>query len=1087
MKKALFLIMAVILCSASAMADRTIAGSVMSALDDEPLVGATVMPLPAGIANGTATDINGDFTLTVPDGCHEIRVSFVGLQSRDVHITSEKMLIKLSESENKLDEVMVVAYGTAKRAEFTGSASVVKADEIADALVSSVTSVLSGKVSGVQIQSADGRPGSQPTVRIRGVGSINASSSPLYVVDGVPFDGAISDIASTDVESMTILKDAASTALYGARGANGVILITTKRGASGAAKITLDARWGANTRQLPNYNVINHTGQYMELVYEGLYNQNVGNGMTAGDAWRKAASDALTATGYQIYTVPTGEYLFGRNGRLNPNATLGYSDGEFFYTPDNWTDNTMRTGLRQEYNLSVSGGTDRIKYYLSGNFLSDEGIIHESSFSRFSTRAGVDYQAKEWLKIGTNLNYAYTNTNRPGDMDLDAGTSTGNAFYLANQFAPVYPMFIRNADGSLMTDPRTGKRVYDYGDASLANSTNCSRNFMSSANPIGDLVYDKNQYLSDIFDGKWYVTLTPVDGLTITGNAGYWLSSDRLHMVSNPYYGQSSVSKGFAEQAFTRSRSINLQALAMYNHTFGLDHNLDLMAGYETYNMESETAYAAGYNLYDPSSWAVTNTIDRKTGNGYRDIQYTTRGILARVKYNYANRYFFHASYRRDSSSRFHPDHRWGNFFSVSAAWDIAREGFMQDVTAVDQLKFKASFGQNGNDNLGTSAFYYYAYADQYQVNGADGVWNDATLVYKGNKDITWETSNALNVGFDFSFFNGKLDGSIEYYQRQVSDMLFFLPTAPSLGYKSYPANVGSMRNYGVEIELNYNIFSTKDFTWNVSANLTSMGNRIIKLPSDLVADGHWISGSRIYEEGSSMYQLYLPSYAGVDEKTGEALYWGRYSDDYYAAHPELAENGIGKEFKTADYASVYNGNAEKGMVVNRKKSGNIMPKVYGGFGTSVYAFGLDFSMSFAYQAGGRIFDSTYQALMHNAQSRNIGQNYHADMLNRWTPENTRTDVPRINSADSYSASTSDRFYISSNYLSLNNITLGYTLPGKWTRAIGIESVRIYGVAENVALWSKRRGLDPRQSFTTSNSSTYSPIRSISGGLRVQF
>lgn len=1005
MKKiGLFLIASIIGCCSALAQTRTVTGQVVSEADGEPLIGATVLPLPLGIGQGTATDVDGNFTITVPEKCDELQVSYIGMQTQTVRITSDEMIIKLTDQANRLDEVMVVAYGTAKRAEFTGSASVVKADAIADALVSSVTSVLSGKVAGVQVQSSDGAPGSAPTLRIRGVGSINASTSPLYVVDGVPYDGAISDLAATDIESMTILKDAASTALYGARGANGVVLVTTKRGASGEAKVTFDARWGANMRQIPNYNVIKSTAQYMELVYEGLYNENISGGSSAAQAWRDAAQSALTATGYQIYNVPDGEYLFGRNGKLNPNATLGYSDGEYFYTPDDWTKHTIQNGLRQEYNLSISGGNDRIKYYLSGSYLGDDGIIRESDFNRFSTRATVDYQAKKWLKIGTNLAYTYTKSNRPGDMDLDYASSTGNAFYLANQFAPVYPMFVRNADGTIMLDPATGKQVYDYGDR---YSTNFARSFMSQANPIGNLVYDTNQYLSDIFDGKWYVTLTPIDGLNITGNAGYWLSNDRVHIIGNPFYGQAAESKGFAEQYFSRSRSINLQVLASYTHTFNNVHTIDLMAGYETYNLEMESAAAYGYNLYDPYSWAANNTIDQRSGQGSRDVQYTTRGILARAKYNYDNRYFFHASYRRDASSRFAPEHRWGNFFSISAAWDVAREKFMQDVTWLDQLKVKFSFGQNGNDNLGAESYYYYAYTDQYQVTGADGVWNDATLVYKGNRDITWETSNAINAGVDFSFFNGKLDGTIEYYQRQVSDMLFFLPTAPSLGYDSYPSNIGSMRNYGVEIELNYNIFNTKNFTWDINANLTSMGNRIIKLPKDLIADGYWLNGSRIYKEGKSMYQFYLPSYAGVDEKTGEALYWAKQTD--------------GTEIKTNVYTDAYNGNPDKGLVANRKESGNMMPKVYGGFGTSLNFYGVDFSVSFAYQLGGRIFDSTYQALMHNAQARNIGQNYHVDILKHWTPENTHTDVPRINSADSYSASSSDRFYVSSNYLSLNN------------------------------------------------------------------
>lgn len=1075
MKKIFFFLMAVILCSAASYAEVTISGTVVSALDDEPLVGATVLPLPLGSANGTATDTDGNFTLTVPSTCHEIRVSFVGLIAREVRINpKEKMLIKLSSNENRLDEVMVVAYGTAKRSEYTGSASVVKADELQDALVTSVTSALSGRVAGVQVQSSDGRPGGAPTLRIRGVGSINASSSPLYVVDGVPYEGAISDLASSDIESMTILKDAASTALYGARGANGVVLITTKRGAAGSARVTFDARWGQNQRAIPNYNVLTNTNQYYELIYESIYNQNIAGGASPLAAWQSAAQSTLTATGYPIYTVPTGEYLIGRNGKINPNATLGYSDGTYYLTPDNWSDNTLIKGLRQEYNLSVAGGTDKLKYYVSGSYLGDDGIIVGSDFNRFSTRASVDYQAKTWLKIGTNLNYTYTNSNYPDDMNTSADTSSGNAFYLANEIAPVYPMFVRDASGNIIFDSAYGRPIYDYGDNKYIPY---ARQWMSSANPIGNLLYDSNQYLSDVFDGKWYAIITPCEGLNITGNAGYWLSNDRGHFISNPFYGQGADRKGYAAQTFSRTRSINLQALASYTHTFGDKHNMDLMVGYETYNLEGEDAFGQGYNLYDPSDWSVSNTIDSKLGGGERSIQYTTRGILARAKYNFDNRYFFHASYRRDSSSRFAPEHRWGNFFSVSGAWDIAREKFMEDASAVDQLKLKVSFGQNGNDNLGSSTCYYYAWQDQYQRTGADGVWNDATLYFKGNRDITWETSNSLNAGIDFSFFNGRLDGTIEYYQRQVSDMLFHLPVGPALGYDSYPANVGSMRNYGVELELNVDIFNTPNYSWSINGNITTMGNKVIKLPTEIAPEGTWITGSRIYEEGKSMYNMYLVSYAGVDPATGLAQYWAKTSD--------------GQEVKTDNFSYAYEGGTDKTTgvtyVANRKETGNIMPKAYGGFGTSLYLWGVDLSVTFAYQFGGKIYDSSYQNFMHSASTRNIGQNWHTDILNRWTPTNTNTDVPRLNGTDSYSASTSDRFLISSNYLSLNNITLGYTLPSKYTRQIGIETIRIYGAAENVALWSKRRGLDPRQSYVSSVNATYSPIRCISGGIRVEF
>lgn len=1102
MKNFVIFLLSVLFCSVPAWADMKVTGVVVGQDDDEPLIGATIMPLPKGTANGTATDMHGAFTLTVPDNCQQVQVSFIGYKTTTVKIdTSKPMHIVLSGDENRLDEVIAVAYGTAKRSEYTGSASVVKADQIADVLTSSVTSALSGRVAGVTVQSDDGRPGSSPKLRIRGVGSINGLSNPLIVVDGVPFEGAISDISPADTESMTVLKDAASTSLYGARGANGVVLITTKRGASGNARITFDANWGGNSRAIPNYNVLSSTNQYMELLYEGMYNQNLANTKDPIASWQKAATDVVKATGYQIYTIPEGEYLVGRNGKINPNAALGYSDGTYFYTPDDWTANSLTSGVRQNYNFSVAGGTDRIKYYASANYLGDEGIIRNSDFKRLSTRATVDYQAKSWLKVGTNLNYANVNSNRPGEMDLDASTSSANAFYIANQIAPVYPMFVRSADGSIKYDQITGYPIYDYGDGVSTNST---RTFMSMANPIGSLYYDTTQYLIDNFDGKWYATISPIEGLNITGNAGYWVSVDRIHDVGNPFYGQSATSGGSAQQYFRHISSINLQGLANYTRTIADDHNIDLMAGYENYHLENEVLYGYGYNLYNPNGWNVTNAIDRIMARGYRSIDYTTRGILARAKYNYAHKYFGHVSYRRDASSRFAPEHRWGNFFSVSGAWDITREDFMEPYRDIfDQLKFKASFGQNGNDALGEDDYYYYAYLDQYQASGANGVWNDATLVFKGNRDITWETSNNLNLGFEFSFLQNTLSGSIEYYQRQVSDMLFNLPAAPSLGYQSFPVNVGSMRNNGIELELNYNIFNSKDFSWSVNANITTMANKIVSLPKELVKGGAWINASRIYREGESMYQFYLPHYAGVNPQTGEAMYSVKFTDEYYNAN-NLAQKGIPQEFNSgmeykdkdgnvvipADYASwadAYNGNEAKGLAENRKESGNLMPKIYGGFGTSLYAYGFDLSMTFAYQAGGKIYDNTYAALMHNATAGNNGKNWHTDMLNRWTTPGQVTDVPRINAADQYSASSSDRFYVSSNFLNFSNITMGYTLPAKLTKVVGLESVRFYASAENVALWSMRRGLDPRQSFATSNSSTYSPIRTISGGVRVQF
>ncbi len=1064
------------------MAQTAVSGTVVSHDDGDPIIGATVRVVGADNV-GAVTDVNGHYSLTMPSGTSRLQISYVGMETQEVAVKGGTVNVTLYSAGSELDEVMVVAYGTTKRSSFTGSASVIKSDELEDRLVSNVTNALSGSVAGVQVTGYNGQPGTTATVRVRGVGSINAGMSPLYVVDGVPYDGDLSAISVSDIESMTVLKDAAAAALYGARGANGVILITTKKGRSGETKITVDARWGSNSREVKNYDVISDPAQYLELMYQAQYNAAyyhiAGYQGNAAQSHIYANNNIWNNLGYQIYTVPTGQNLIGTNGKLNPYATLGYSDGTYYYTPDNWEDGTFRNGLRQEYNVSVSGGSDKFTYYVSGNYLDDQGVIDNSSFDRFTGRANLEYQATKWLKVGTNITYTYYRSQYPDEQTLNDSASSGNAFALAYNIAPVYPMYVRNADGSFMYDPNTGARVYDYGDGS---STNNTRAYMSISNPAGGLIYDTEEYLSDIMNSKWFATITPIEGLNITGSLGYFIDNTRYHYFGNKYYGQTAAYGGEAEQEATRTRTTNLQALANYTKTFGGKHNTDFLLGYESYDYNYEYIYGYGYDVYQDDVWAVGNTLsgDRQTsGNA---TSYATRGFIGRVNYDYDNKYYGSVSYRRDGSSRFSPENRWGNFWSASAAWMITKEDFMKNVRWLDMLKFKVSFGQQGNDDIGN----FYAYVDQYALSGATS-WSDGTLAYKGNYDITWETSNSFNIGIDFSMLKNKLSGTIEYFNRQTSDMLYNKPTATSLGYSSIPMNVGSMRNNGLEIELNYKAMQTKNVDWDVWANATFIGNKILKLDESL--GGEMISGSRIYREGESMYQYYLVKYAGVNPDNGTALFYALGQSEYDADGEyqglsvdymgnEVAE---GAEYKTESYSDAYD--------TNRQGAGSNLPKVYGGIGTSIKLYGFDFSISCAYQLGGQIYDSGYQSLMGQGTSSNYGANWHKDILNSWTTENTETNIPKLDASASNSlyGSTCDFFMTSSDYFSINNITLGYTLPEKITRKWWIESLRIYGSADNVAVFSARKGLDPRMSYTSATSSTYSAMRCISGGIKIVF
>lgn len=1125
MKKLFLLLVTVLTVTLCASAQtRTVTGTVLEEGSEEPVIGASVT---AGNAKmGVTTDMDGKFAIQVPASATTLNISSVGYKTKTVKITGSNLKVFLSSSAEGLDEVIVTAYGTTTKGAYTGSAGVVNAAQLENVQVSNVTNALNGKVAGVQTLSSNGQPGTGATIRIRGVGSINASANPLYVVDGMPFDGDISTIPTQDIESITVQKDAASTALYGARGANGVVQITTKSGKEGVATVTVDMKWGSNSRAIPNYDIITDQRQYMETVYQALLTTAEFHRTGVSDYHAWANQNLWSSIGYQTWTIPAGEYTIGSNGKFNPNATPGYTKGNYYFLGDDWAKESLIHGLRQEYNMSITGGTERLKYYLSGSYLGDEGIIKNSHYNRFSTRASVDYQAKSWLKIGTNIAYTYQNSAYPGDQTLDASTSTGNAFNLANNIASIYPFYIRLADTKQIAINSTyGHKIYDYGEGADYGwgPTGMKRNTYGQANAIGALTYDTSDNLSDVFDAKWYAVLTPFKGFTLTGNAGYYVDNTRGHYVQNGVYGQFKGAGGYVQQEQDRMRSINLQLLAQYDFKVAADNNFSVMAGFENSAYRTETIWGSGANLYNPSWPYLDNIIDNKNNGGY-EYSLVHRGFFGRLRYDYAGKYYFTASLRRDGSSRFHKSHRWGTFWSASAGWDMSKESFMQQYSDVlDILKLKFSYGQNGNDGIGSR---YLAYADQYQIGGGEGVWQDGTLNYKGNKDISWEKSDAINTGVDFSFKKGFVSGSVEYYQRTVSDMLFNLPVAPSLGYSSMPYNVGKMRNNGFEIDLNVRPISTKNITLDVNANLTMGWNKVLKLDPSIMNTHKnwrpdsklgWLTGSRMFFEGSSMYNLWLVEWAGVNEN-GEAQWmasrvftadaqnaegtltpysyddqgnvtkWGLAYEYEHNENGEIKTDSHGnpvvktwaeEEYATNNYTQAYN--------TNRKETGNLMPKGYGGFGVDLQLYGFDISASCGYQFGGKILDYGYQNMTSSYSKSSLGTNMHKDLLNAWTPTN-HTNIPRLDTEEDYAASsTSTRYLISSNYLSLNNVTVGYTIPKNVVNKLHLGSVRVYFAAENVALWSKRQGLDPRQGYVSSENSTYSPIRSLSGGVKVSF
>lgn len=1063
--KRLFFLLSLCVSVSLVWANQTITGKVVSASNGEPIIGAAVVV--AGTTNGTVTDLDGVFTLDVAQDA-KLVVSFLGMTTMEV-TASNNLVVRLKETSHSIDEVMVVGFGTTTKKSYTGSASVVKAEDIEKRQVSNVTQALAGSVAGVVGVSSSGQPGTLATIQIRGVGSIHASTTPLYVVDGIPTTtDAVALLNNSDIESVNILKDATSASLYGARGANGVVVITTKRGKTEKTHISVNAKWGTNQRGIPNYNVMTDPAMYYETFYKSLYmGQVINNGATDAAATAYANKNLLNADngglGYQVYTLPNGERLIGTNGKLNPNAQLGYVNGNgYLLTPDSWYNELFQTNnFRHEYNLNISGATDKLNYVVTASYLGDKGIIENSFFNRVTARSKVEYKATKWLKVGANMSFSHADMHYPQEDEYGA-YSSANIFYLSNMMAPIYPLYIRNADGSIAKDAN-GYTMYDYGDGA-AVAPGCEmpigaqRPFMSQSNPGSQIQLDQEGNKIDAFDGNWFVEVEFYKGLKGFANVGVNYHGNRYNSTVNPFYGQYASRGGYAY--VQQGRDFNLEQVYMltYNNVFAGKHNVDLMVGYENEWQLSSSLSGQKNKLYNPDIAEINNAIlDPSTSSSSSD--YKLQSIKAHAAYSYDNRYFVTANYAREASSRFAPDKRWGNFWAVGLGWDIAGEHFMDKATVVDQLKLKASYGALGNDGIGS----LYAYTDQYTISNNNGSFA-TTLVYKGNPDITWETTYNFNGGVDFAFFGERLSGTIEGYRRRTVDMLYNQPVPSSLGYSTIPVNVGSVSNAGLDLELHGDLIRTKNVCWTAYFNLSYNKSKILSLAPEL--NGELIDGTTIYKEGESMYNRYLKHYAGVEKETGKPMWLKDVYDE---------EGNVTGTETTTDYSAA-----------TSYASGNVKAPVYGGFGTNLTAYGVDLGIAFRYQAGGKAYDTNYKNLMHGGSEP--GQNWSVDILKAWTPENTDTDVPALNSLDSYVNGTSDRWLISSNYVSLDNITLGYTFPKQWLEKIKLSKLRVYAVADNITVFSARKGFDPRQSTTGGlNTLNYTPIRAISAGIQVDF
>ena len=1032
----------------------------------QPVAGATI--LVQGSTAGTTSNADGSYVIAVP-AQGTLQVSFIGYQSQQIPVGDKTRIdIVLKEDAKAIDDVIVVAFGTAKKEAFTGSATVLKSDDIAKTQQSNVAQALAGKVAGVQLTNTSGQPGKSPEIRIRGFSSLNAGNSPLWIVDGMPYSGDLNNLNPSDVESMTVLKDAASNSLYGARGANGVVMITTKKAKSKEAVVSVDAKWGVNSRAVRDYEYITNPAQFYETHYGALKNYYLDSDMTLAEAHAKANRNLTGSAndgglGYMVYTLPAGQEFIGSNGKLNPQATLGrrlvYEGEEYYLQPDDWTDAAFRSSLRQEYNVSVGGSGDKTSVYASFGYLNNEGIAYNSDMERFTARAKVDYQAKKWLKLGVNASYSRFHYNSINDEG--ASNSSGNVFAYTTLVGPIYPLYIRGGDGRILYTEEGIKR-YDYGE-----NAGMVRSIFPNSNALSESRLNTNASEGNAFNGTGYFDISFLRDFKFTFNAGVSLDETRSTDVRNPYFGQFAGEEGLLSKQHTRQYEYNTQQILNYTKQIG-DHNVNAMVGHEYYNQTFYLLGAAKSHMLTGENDELSGAIIDMQNAGSSRLEYNNEGYFARVMYDYSNKYFLSASFRRDASSRFHSKHRWGNFWSVGGAWIITREDFMAGTHEwLDNLKFKASIGSQGNDNIGD-----FRYTNTYTIENANGKVSTA-FRDKGSENITWETNSNFNTGLEFSLYRGVVSGGVEYFLRRTTDMLLSFPTPPSLGYSSYYANVGDMRNSGIEIELNFMPVNREHVQWNLNLNMTHLRNKITMLPPERrtkEVEGYrgYVSGTTFFGEGLPMYTFYMKKFAGVSDE-GKSM--------WYMDELDGEKNPTGRRVTTTEYAKATD-----------YLCGNPIPDLYGGFGTSLNFYGFDFSVAFTYQIGGLAYDSGYAAAMYSPANKSTGQNWHKDILNAWSPENPTSRIPRLQYEDQDQNANSDRFLMNASYLNLQNINFGYTLPSKITQKFGVGKLRVYLSCENVWYWSKRQGFDPRYSYSGSTSqASYSPVRTISGGINLQF
>ena len=1035
-----------------AFAQTRVNGTVVSQEDGQPVIGASVLVVGTNV--GTVTNADGKFSLTLPAGKNQIRVTYVGMETQAV-TAHDGMVVRLGLDATSIDEVLVVAYGTSKKSSFTGSAENIGSEKLELRPITNVAKGIEGQVSGVQVTSASGQPGSSPSIRIRGFGSINASSAPLYVVDGAPYDGSLSSINPADIESMTVLKDASAGALYGARGANGVVMITTKKGKEGRPQVTWRSTAGWSNRALKNYDLVGQK-DFVQLTYEGLRNGYIfNNGMSWAEgeiAAREALSGYMGGEQYNPFKNYTWDKIIDpATGQVHSDAAAAWDEY--------WIDQLEnKNAFRHEHQFSVNGGTNKTQYAISLGYVNEDGILKTTNFERYNARANVNTAVTNWFSTNINASLAHSVTNA-NDYD---GTSTSNVWYSSQFVSPLFPVYIKDDKGNNVLD-ENGKPQLDYGENGRPGS-------YTDFNPLGGLYDDKAFRKRDVAILNTGMVLGTDDasagwlqGLKLSANFSLNYENQLRMRYMNMYHGNQATANGLIQKYNYRTQSFTFNQLLTWNRSFG-QHNIDVLLGHEWYQMKYEYLTAGRTNLVD-GIYELAPAANMYEANSYsRD--HRINSILSRVNYNFDDKYYLSASLRRDASSRFYSKNWTGTFWSLGANWRITKENFMENLDWVNNLSFKASYGQQGNESILDSEGYanYYGWQGLYALGWNNGNNIGAVVSTMETKDLSWEKNSNFNIGLEGSLFDSMLRFNVEYYYKKTTDMLLEYPMPLSTGFTGYNANVGNMRNYGVEMELTLNAIKSKDLNWSITWMGSTVSNKVLKLTNE---SPEIVRGNRVIKEGMPINTFYVSKTAGVDPATGQLLYWAYEKDDEGNMKP-------GTEYITSDYTVANN---------HKYYMGSRIPDLYGSISTNLSYKGIDLSVLTTYSIGGKVYDGLYASSMNIWYPTDI---WHKNYLRRWQKPGDVTDVPRVEIA-SYYASYMDRNLIDASYFAIKNITLGYTIPQNIIRKAGLQNVRVFTSVDNLCLFTHLDGMDPQYSFSGGTDYDYVPNKTWTLGLEVKF